>query len=123
MFDDVIRRLEVLGLDNARTMPDLIRFSIEKVTETVKNKCNTPAIPLGMRFAAVDMVCGEVLFLLKGTGKLTGFDVEGAVKQLQEGDTNITYAIPDAVITVDGFIDMLRRAGESQYAAFRRFKW
>jgi hypothetical protein len=69
------------------------------------------------------MVCGGFLKMKKGTGQLSGFDVEAAVKQISEGDTSVTYAVTDSSITLDGFIDGLINGGKPRFAAFRRLLW
>jgi len=38
------------------------------------------------------MVAGEYLKLRKASGDLDGFDYSAAVKAIQEGDTNVTFA-------------------------------
>lgn len=70
----------------------LIVFLIANVTEKIRNLTNLSAIPDGLTQAAVRMVAGEYLKLLKASGDLDGFDYSAAVKAIQEGDTNVTFA-------------------------------
>ena len=70
----------------------LIVFLIANVTEKIRNLTNLPAIPDGLTQAAVRMVAGEYLKLRKSSGDLDGFDYSAAVKAIQEGDTNVTFA-------------------------------
>jgi hypothetical protein len=123
MYEDVVQRLQSLGYEVLEKDEWLINFAIDKVTWTIKNECNVPEIPDGLHFIAVDMVCGEFLFAIKGSGQLENFDVEAAVKSIKEGDTQITYAISDNSITLDGLIDSLIRTGRSQFVTYRRFVW
>jgi hypothetical protein len=123
MPEDVISRLAAFGYAVTDADMWLINFIIGKVAETIKNECNVDEVPDGLRYVAVDMVCGEFLLAKQGSGQELGIDVEAAVKQIKEGDTQITYAIPDNSVTLDGLIDILRNGGRGQFAACRRFKW
>ena len=49
------------------------------------------------------------------------YNVEAAVKQIHEGDTSITYAVPDKSITLDGLIDTLMNS--AQLVTYRRMRW
>ena len=123
MYEDVVERLQSLGYTVTNDDEWLIGFTIEKVTWAIKNTCNISQIPEGLKYIAVDMVCGEFLSAKKGSGQLTGFDTEEAVKQIKEGDTTITYAIGDGVITLDDLISHLINYGRSQLITYRRFVW
>ena len=123
LHDDVVKRLESLGYAAPPSDEWVLDFLIEKVTGVIKNECNIDAIPEGLHHTAVDMICGEFLFMKKGSGQLEGFDVEAAVKQINEGDTAITYAVTDSSITLDGLIDFLMNSGKSRFVTFRRFLW
>ena len=122
MFSDVKKRLKMLGLTN-ENIDDIIKFCIAKVAERIKNNCNTPDIPKGLHFVAVDMVCGEVLLMLKATGQLLGFDVEYAVSRIKEGDTDIAFDMPDKLITFDDFVDTLINGRKDEFAKYRRLVW
>jgi len=89
--EDVVALLEAFGVTGAADDP-LLDFIIATVTERIKNETNQPAIPEGLNRLAVEMVAGQYLSLKKGSGQLEGFDLEAAVKQIQEGDTLIAYA-------------------------------
>lgn len=123
MLEDVTSRLAALGYTVTDADTWLLTFIVGKVEETIKNECNIDEVPDGLHYVEVDMVCGEFLLAKQGSGQELGIDVEAAVKQIKEGDTQITYAIPDNSITLDGLIDILRNGGRGQFAAYRRFKW
>jgi hypothetical protein len=124
MFDDVIERLAALGYTvDPVTDEWVLNFVIAKVTETIKNECNTDEMPEGLYYVAVDMVCGDFLFGKKSSGAELDIDAEAAVKRIKEGDTDITYAISDDSITLDGLIDKLRSGDPSQFAKYRRLTW
>jgi hypothetical protein len=123
MLNDVLKRLTSLGYESGETDFWVLGFVIDKITNEIKNVCNTADIPEGLHHVAVDMTCGEFLKMKKGTGTLNGFDVEAAVKSISEGDTSVTYAIADTSITLDGFIESLIGGGRHQFAAHRRIQW
>jgi hypothetical protein len=101
----------------------VIDFTIKAVERRIESDCNTDEIPCGLYYAAVDMVCGEFLLAKKGAGQELGIDADAAVKRIKEGDTDVTYAVADDSITLDGLIAALRDCGRPQFAAFRRFGW
>ena len=125
MLDEVLRRLEALGLDSGDGF--LIEFIIDKVSWRIMNLCNLPDVPDGLLGAAADMVCGEFLFEKKALGELEGFEADAAVKRLQEGDTNITFAIGEGSSTpeqrLDALIQVLLDTGNDALWSYRRLRW
>lgn len=121
----VLKRLESLGYTIQDSDGWMIGFSVQKVESHIKNSCNTSSIPDGLKSAAVDMVCGEFLFTLKQTGKLNQtFNLEAAVKQVQVGDTNVTFiaeATPEQKL--DSLLKYLMFKGEGDFACYRKVKW
>lgn len=126
MLEDVKKRLESLGYSYVVADDWVLDFIILKVEGHIKNQCNTLEVPQGLHENAVDMVCGELLLAKKGSGRLAGFDLEAAVKSIQEGDTNVTFAIGTGSKTpeerLDGLINFLLH-GEVDYSSFRKIKW
>ncbi len=105
----------------------MISFAIQKVENIIKNECNITLIPDGLNKTAVDMVCGEFLFTLKSTGKLEGFNLEVMVKQVQAGDTNVTFAIGQGSMTpeqrLDSLLSYLMTYGRGEFTCYRKIKW
>ncbi len=124
---DVISRLESLGYTVQDADSWMICFTAQKVENHIKSSCNTTLIPDDLYQAVVDEVCGEFLFSKKQSGQLTGFDVSAAVKQVQTGDTNITFAIGQGSMTpeqrLDSLIAYLRTRGEGDFVCYRKIKW
>jgi len=121
--DDVSERLKSLGYIVDDSDLWVIEFLAGKVIDEIKNECNAVDIPDGLKHVAIDMACGEFLKMKKGTGRLEGFDVEAAVKQISEGDTSVTYAVTDNSITLDSFIDALINGGKRQFTTHRKIRW
>lgn len=124
----VLKRLESLGYTIQDGDGWMIGFSVQKVENHIKNSCNTTSIPDGLKYTAVDMVCGEFLFALKQTGKLNEiFDLDAAVKQVQAGDTNVTFAMGDGSNTpeqrLNNLLAYLMTKGEGDFVCYRKIKW
>lgn len=100
----------------------LLGFSIKKIEDRIKRACNLSIVPKGLYSVAVDMVCGELLFAAKSTGKLEGFDLEEAVKQVHLGDTSVTF---EGKSSEQKFELLLKRlmSGEKEFICYRRLKW
>lgn len=129
MLNDVIERLASFGYIVAESDKWALNFIIEKVQNHIKNSCNICKIPDGLYQIAVDMVCGNFLYEKKATDpdSFTNFDLEMAVKQIQEGDTNITFAVGEGSYTpeqrLDAFISYLITYGEKDFVSYRCMKW
>lgn len=108
----------------------MLLFCCEKVTNTIQNECNVIAIPKGLKNIAVEMCVGEFLYKKKNTGQTEGFidiDFGTAIKSIQEGDTNITFAIGEGSLTpeqaMNNFINYLLMNGRSEFVRYRKLQW
>lgn len=124
----VLKRLESLGYTIQEGDDWVIGFSTLKVENHIKNSCNTNSIPDGLKYIAVDMICGEFLLVLKSTGRLNEqFDLETAVKSVQAGDTNVTFAFGSGSQTPEQrlqyLLTYLMTKGEGDFVCYRRIKW
>jgi hypothetical protein len=127
MKNDVAERLKSLGYETTANDEFALMFLISKVENTIKNECNVDGIPDGLHQIAVDMVCGEFLQAKQANGQLDESEIntEAAIKSIKEGDTQITYAIPDGggSGSLDALINYLMNYGRSQFITFRKFRW
>lgn len=130
MLEDLIKeRLECLGYGCLEGDYKLIKKSAEKVERRLKNLCGTEFFPEELLYEAIDMAVGEFLKAKKtfSTKDLEGFDLSLAVKRVQVGDTNATFASGDGCLTeeqrLDNFIDALLNSGKEQIACFRKIRW
>lgn len=135
-FDDelillILKRLETLGYK--LTVNDnnvwLIAFSINEVVSLIKNFCNISAIPKELNHIVIERVAGKVLYNQKSTGQSDDLpiDLETAVKSVQTGDTNVTFAIGEGSMTdeqrFDAIVSSLLNTGEGELICFRKIKW
>lgn len=127
MLEDVTKRLASFGYEVTEADTWVLGFIIQKVENYIKDNCNVDVVPEGLHQIAVDMAVGEFLLGKKSTGQLTGFNLEAAIKQIQEGDTTVTFAYGDGDSTpekrLDGLISYLMTYGKGKFAAYRCIKW
>ena len=126
---DVGKLLESFGYTLQDGDDWLLGFCIQKVENNIKNECNVSSVPCGLKKVASQMVVGEFLFAKKGIGQLQGLeiDIDAAIKQIQEGDTNVTFAFGNGSMTPEQRLDMLiaylMTNGKSQFVHYRRLRW
>ncbi len=105
----------------------LLLYLVGSVTERVLNETNQTEIPEGLEYLSAEMVVGEYLNLKKNSGELDGFDTEAAIKQIQEGDTNITFALGAGSFTpeqrLDNLINYLTNGRTREFIRYRRVVW
>lgn len=129
-IEQILKRLLSFGYKPSETDSWMITFCIQKVENHIKNSCNISEIPNGLKEIEIDRICGEFLFSKKQTGQLNaenGFDIEMTVKQVQAGDTNVTFAIGEGSETLEtklnALISYLINCGESEFVCYRQIKW
>lgn len=127
MLEEITERLASFNYTVTEADSWTLTFLIQKVENHIKNITNLSTIPEGLANVAVDMVVGEFLLNKKSMGNLAGFDLETAVKQIQEGDTSITYAIGEGSNTpeqrLDALIAHLMDYGKNELLSYRCIKW
>lgn len=118
--------LAALGVTGAAEDP-LLDIVISNVQYRVQNETNRKDMPEGLERVAVYMAVGEYLNMKKVSGQLEGFELEAAIKQIQEGDTNTVFAIGDGNSTpeqrLDTLISYLTNGRSRELYRFRRLVW
>lgn len=126
MHEDVVKMLAALGVTGADSDP-LLDLVVSNVQQRILNLTNQSTIPEGAKSVAVYMAVGEYLNMKKAMGQLTGFDLEAAVKQIQEGDTNTVFAFGDGSMTpeqrLNGLIDYMINGRTRELYRFRKLVW
>lgn len=126
MRDQVISMLTALGVTGAATDP-LLDILLQNVQQRILNKTNQSVIPEGLESVAVYMAVGEYLNMKKTVGQLTEFDLDAAIKQIQEGDTNTVFAIGEGSLTpeqrLNGLIDYLINGRSDELYRYRKLVW
>lgn len=127
MRNKVVEMLMALGVAGAADDP-LLDIALNNVQWRIKNLSNLSEIPEGLESLAVSMAVGEYLNMKKCSGQLEGFDLDAAaVKSIQEGDTNITFAIGEGSSTpeqrLNSLIDYLINGRIGEIYRYRRLVW
>ena len=127
MRDEVVAMLMALGVAGAADDP-LLDIALNNVQWRIKNLSNLSEIPEGLESLAVSMAVGEYLNMKKCSGQLEGFDLDAAaVKSIQEGDTNISFAIGEGSSTpeqrLNSLIDYLINGRIGEIYRYRRLVW
>jgi len=125
MIDDVTSRLTAFGYAATELDIAILPFIITKVENKIKSECNVDEIPEALNNIAIDMICGEFLFSMKQSGKLTdSFDLDTMVTSVATGDTSVSfdpkYSVEQRLNTL---IDYLMNKGEGEFACYRTLKW
>ena len=129
MLERIKERLRSIGYAVKDSDDIAINFAMQKVENTIKNDCNISAIPDGLMHIAIDMVVGEFLMSKKtfAPNELLNLNLDSAIKQIQEGDTNISFAVGEGSKTdeqrLDSFTDYLLNYGRDEFITYRRFRW
>lgn len=126
----ILQRLMSFGYTPSEKDSWMITFCMQKVENHIKNSCNISEIPDELKEIEIERICGEFLFSKKQTGQLNaenGFDVEMAIKQVQAGDTNVTFAVGEGSETLEtklnALISYLMNYGEGDFICYRQIKW
>lgn len=125
-IEAVLKRLESFGVTVTEDDAWLIAFSIRYTHTTICNECNIKEVPEGLFYVAVDMACGEVMNTLKGMCRLKvdGLDLNGAITQIKEGDTSISFdASASDEQKLTAFIHHLLHGKRGELVCYRKLYW
>lgn len=121
--------LENIGYTATAADEPVLRFCLESVRSTVKNMIHCKNVPKELEHIVMRRTIGAFLKSKKAfaPGDLTMLDLDCAVKQIQEGDTNITFAVGSGSLTpeqrLDNFINSLLNTGQDEIMHYRKLKW
>ena len=126
---EVDNLLKAMGYEKKPEDDWLFGFCVQKIDEQIQNACNVPRIPHGLNKTAIGLMAAEFLLIKLSSGQNSGLEslnFEPIVKQLQEGDTNIVYAVDPAISDSAQFalyLNSLKTAAQGQFVSYRRLKW
>lgn len=124
--ETVLQRLSSFGYTPTEDDAFSIAFGIQKVQNHILNVTNQNSVPEGLFEVMVDMVCGEVLNVLYGSGKLEldHLDLDGIVKSMTEGDSSITFETSgQGEDKVQQLIKWLMNGKGCDLLCFRKMRW
>lgn len=131
MLEDVQKRLSSVGIaisgEPGNADGTILSFSIDKVSNHIKNQTNLNEIPQGLHEVSVDMVVGEFLLAKKSMGLLnvSSLDFDLVAKQVQDGDTNVVFAVSESTTPeaqFNAFISYLQH-NEVDFVKYRVLTW
>lgn len=125
-IEAVLMRLESFGVTVTEDDSYMVAFSIRYAYNTIFNFCNIKTIPDGLYNIAVDMACGEYMDTLKGMCrlKLNSVDLNGAISQIKEGDTTISFdASTSDEQKLNAFINHLLNGRKGDLVCYRKMRW
>ena len=120
--------LTAMGLDSMTGDP-LTAYVLSSVGERLLNETNLTELPEGLACLGAELALGELLRLKKSMGLLDieGLDLDAAVKSIQEGDTNITFASGEGSLTPEQRLEALigRLTGDRsrEILRYRKLVW
>ena len=128
--DGIALKLRILKWEEQEDDSQLLELLVEKVIDGINNFTNQnytlETIPSTIKNIVIDRTIGEFLFLKKNSGALPEIDSKIIEKQLQVGDTSITY-VKEGILTseqrLDKIINYLINIGEKDLIKFRRLIW
>lgn len=129
LLDLAKERAESFGYEMQEGDEFALIFAFKKVRDTIRNDCNVSEIPEGLERIAVDMTVGEFLSAKKtfAPESLKGIDLDYAVKQIQTGDTNVSFAVGAGSSTpeqrLNDFLNYLLTYGRSEFSCYRKIRW
>lgn len=129
MIEKAKERLQSFGYEWKNGDEAILTFSVQKTENIIKNECNISSVPEGLINIAIDMAVGEFLMAKKAfaPNDITGLDLSTAVKQIQEGDTSVTFAAGEGSLTaeqrLDNLINYLLNYGKGKFVHYRRLLW
>lgn len=129
MIETVKALLKAFGLELRESDEFALSFAVRKAENTIKNDINADFIPDGLFNVAVCMAAGEFLTAKKtfAPEDIACLDLDAAVKQIQTGDTSVTFAAGDGSLTdeqrLDSFLNYLLNAGRSELSCYRKIRW
>lgn len=115
-IEKVRYRLLSLGIETPNEW--LMKFSIEKVENKIKNFCNINEVPLSLYNIAVERVAGEILATQKQQSGVT----DGELRQISVGDVSMSFSNNENNGN-NSILNELLNAGESELLRYRKLKW
>lgn len=124
---EVFKLIEAIGYTLQDGDSWAVGYCVQKVEQEIKNACNQNSVPVGLYKCASGLVVAEFLTLKRATGALDAdsLNFEPVVKQIKEGDTDISYAT-DSVMSGEQKLNLFLTScyqGREQFIKYRRLVW
>ena len=130
IYEGVVERLSFFKLDTLPEEISILNYLIPKVISSINNITNQhyteETLSDDLYSIVVDKVVGEFLLFKKNSGNMSKIDFSPLEKQVQMGDTSITYAVEGVTSPekrLDILINYLLNGRDNELVKFRRLVW
>ncbi len=126
MIEKIVYRLGQIGYDVSNDERSLIASEIDKTEAFIKSSCNVMEIRGELENVLIERVCGNFLFMIKNSGRFSGVDNDGFVKEILEGDVKVVFdenSVLSQEQRIDKIIDYLMGYGEDIIISKRCVCW
>lgn len=124
LLQEIKRRLtDDLGILSDDINEANLSFVYLITEEHIFNNCNIDELPDGLTYHFIDAVCGRYISSLYYTGKLNGFDFEGAFKSVHLGDTSVELTGLSAEEKLNKLIGALNSGLDGELECYRTLRW
>ena len=128
--EGIVIRLQAFKYNVQENETSILDYLTLKVVSSINNLTNqfytVDTIPQDLYSVVVDKVVGEFLLFKKNTGDIPSLDLSPVEKQIQAGDTSITYAVENITSPekmYDLLIDYLISSRDKELMKYRRLVW
>ncbi len=128
--EGIVIRLQAFKYNVQENETSILDYLTLKVVSSINNLTNqfytVDTIPQNLYSIVVDKVVGEFLLFKKNTGDIPSLDLSPVEKQIQSGDTSVTYAVEGTTSPekrLDTIINFLISGRDKELVRFRRLVW
>ena len=128
--EGIVIRLQAFKYNVQENETSILDYLTLKTISSINNLTNqfytADTIPQNLYSIVVDKIVGEFLLLKKNTGDIPSLDLSPVEKQIQAGDTSITYAVENITSPekmYDLLIDYLISSRDKELMKYRRLVW
>ena len=128
--EGIVTRLQAFKYNVQENETSILDYLTLKTISSINNLTNqfytADTIPQNLYSIVVDKIVGEFLLFKKNTGDIPSLDLSPVEKQIQAGDTSITYAVENIASPekmYDLLIDYLISSRDKELMKYRRLVW
>ena len=128
--EGIVIRLQAFKYNVQENETSILDYLTLKTISNINNLTNqfytADTIPQDLYSIVVDKIVGEFLLFKKNTGDIPSLDLSPVEKQIQAGDTSITYAVENITSPekmYDLLIDYLISSRDKELMKYRRLVW
>lgn len=116
-------RLTGLGVSTDNIDETMIAFLYDVTLEHVLNNTYQEELPEGLTYHFIDAICGKYIQTLYLTGKLDGFDWDGAFRSVHLGDTSVELGGLTGADKFKLLTGSLNSGLEAELECYRKLRW